>query len=83
VLDDILYQRNLHLLERVDAALERYERVVVPWGVLHQPGLEAGLLSRGFRLTSSEQRGFLPYGALARAIARILAHASSFESPNA
>ena len=83
VFDDILYRRNQHLLERIDAALERYDRVVVPWGVLHLPGIEAGLLVRGFRLTSDEPRSFLPYGALARMLERIFSHPAAVASPGA
>jgi hypothetical protein len=73
LLEDVLYMRNRHLLERIDAALERHPRVIVPWGALHLAGVEAGLLARGFELASSEPRSFLPYGALVRALTRAAA----------
>jgi hypothetical protein len=73
LLEDVIHLRNRHLLERIDGALERHPRVVVPWGALHLAGVEAGLLARGFELASSEARGFLPYGALARVLTRTAA----------
>lgn len=73
LLEDVIELRNRHLLERIDEALERHPRVVVPWGALHLAGVEAGLLARGFELASSEPRSFLPYGALARALTRTAA----------
>lgn len=73
LLEDVLEMRNRHLLERIDAALARHPRVVVPWGALHLGGIEAGLLARGFELASSEPRSFLPYRALARALTRTAA----------
>jgi hypothetical protein len=69
-LDDVLEKRNAHVLERVDEALERRARVVVPWGALHLTGIEAGLLERGFVLASSEPRSFLPYRAVIALLAR-------------
>jgi hypothetical protein len=68
--DDLLEKRNAHVLERVDAALARRPRVVVPWGALHLTGIEAGLFARGFTLASSEPRSFLPYGAVIGLLAR-------------
>lgn len=68
---DVLDERNAHVLARIDGALERRPRVVVPWGALHLAGIEAGLLERGFALASSEPRSFLPYRALAKALRRM------------
>jgi hypothetical protein len=70
VVDDVLDERNAHVLARVDEALERRRRVVVPWGALHLGGIEAGLFERGFALASSEPRSFLPYRALIEAFTR-------------
>ena len=73
LIEDVIELRNRHLLERIDEALERHPRVIVPWGALHLAGVEAGLFERGFELASSEPRSFLPYGALARALSRAAA----------
>jgi hypothetical protein len=70
LIEDVIELRNRHLLERIDAALERAPRVIVPWGALHLAGIEAGLLARGFTLAASEPRSFLPYGALGRVLTR-------------
>jgi hypothetical protein len=72
-LDDVLDKRNAHLLERIDEALARRPRVVVPWGVLHLADVEAGLHARGFELASSEPRSFLPYAALLGIVTRMAA----------
>jgi hypothetical protein len=69
--DDVLTKRNAHVLARIDAALARRPRVVVPWGVLHLAEIEAGLLERGFTLASSEPRSFLPYAAVLGMLARM------------
>jgi hypothetical protein len=71
VVEDLIEKRNRHVLERLDAALERHDRVVVPWGVLHLAGIEAGVLERGFALASSEPRSFLPYEALLVVLTRM------------
>ena len=71
IAEDVLDKRNQHLLERIDAALPRYARVVVPWGVLHLADIEAGLFERGFELTSRETRSFLSYAALLQLVARM------------
>jgi hypothetical protein len=71
VVDDVLEKRNQHVLGRIDEALARRPRVVVPWGALHLGGIEAGLFERGFALASSEPRSFLPYRALTEALSRM------------
>ena len=73
LIEDVIHLRNRHLLERIDEALARHARVIVPWGALHLAGVEAGLYERGFELASSQPRSFLPYGALARALTRTAA----------
>jgi hypothetical protein len=69
--DDVLTKRNEHLLTRIDDALARRQRVVVPWGVLHLADIQAGLHERGFALASSEPRSFLPYAALLSILSRM------------
>lgn len=45
---DLFARRNEHVLARLDEVLVDYPRVVVPWGALHLPTLEAAVLQRGF-----------------------------------
>jgi hypothetical protein len=52
---DVVDLRNEHLVGEIERALgEDYERVVVPWGALHLPGIEETVLSWGFAETSRE-----------------------------
>ena len=53
---DILENRNAHLLAEIDEALRTHDTVVVPWGALHLPGIEAALEAQGFRETGRIDR---------------------------
>ncbi|MBW2280601.1 MAG: hypothetical protein JRG82_07630 [Deltaproteobacteria bacterium] len=54
--DEVIGMRNRHLLGRIDASLEEFRHVVVPWGAAHMPQLERGVLARGFSLSGRESR---------------------------
>jgi hypothetical protein len=54
--NDILDKRNEHLLQRIDEALVNHQRVVVPWGAYHLPGISAVLEGKGFKLVKSQER---------------------------
>jgi hypothetical protein len=58
---DIFQRRNEHLLAEVEAALEDYERVVVPWGGLHLPFIEGAILERGFDPTDRDRRRLISW----------------------
>jgi hypothetical protein len=45
---DIVTFRNERVLRSMDAALERFDHIAIPWGALHMPGIEAGVAARGF-----------------------------------
>jgi hypothetical protein len=53
---DILANRNAHLLDEIDKALHTHDLVVVPWGALHLPGIEAELKAQGFHETARTDR---------------------------
>lgn len=56
---DLFARRNEHVLARLDEVLVNYARVVVPWGALHLPALEAAVLERGFeRVDETSHRLF-------------------------
>jgi hypothetical protein len=57
LIDDLLTKRNRHLLDEADARLLQSERIIVPWGVVHMPGIAKEIQKSGFRLT--ETRNFL------------------------
>jgi hypothetical protein len=52
---DVVDRRNEHLVGEIEQALGDYQRVVVPWGALHLPGIEEKVLSWGFSETAREQ----------------------------
>ncbi|MGC1479184.1 MAG: hypothetical protein WA771_01670 [Chthoniobacterales bacterium] len=48
LLGDIVTNRNAHLLEQIDEALDSANLVIVPWGAMHLPEIELHLLANGF-----------------------------------
>jgi hypothetical protein len=65
---DILDQRNQHLFGEIEAALEDYERVVVPWGALHLPAVEREVTGLGFEETSRELHELISWGTILAAL---------------
>lgn len=61
---DILTRRNEQLIATLDEALEDYGRVVIPWGAMHLPVVEAALVQRGFELVSAERRPIIFYATI-------------------
>jgi hypothetical protein len=53
---ELIEVRNAHLLTRISESLERYDRIVVPWGAAHMPGLETAIRADGFTLLSRKAR---------------------------
>ena len=49
-------RRTVHLLEEIDQALETSDLIIVPWGAMHLPEIEASLLSQGFVATDLTAR---------------------------
>lgn len=65
--EDLIERRNAHLLSEMGEAFVEFDRVVVPWGALHLPGIERSLLSGGFsEVERSEHRLILWITLLAR-----------------
>jgi hypothetical protein len=50
LLDDLLRKRNQHLLEEIHARLAQSDKIIVPWGAAHMPGIAKGIQESGFRL---------------------------------
>jgi hypothetical protein len=65
---DVFSHRNEHLLQQIEEALLEFERVVVPWGALHMPEIEAAVLEDGFALERSERRRLVSWGTVAAAL---------------
>jgi hypothetical protein len=53
LLNDLLRKRNRHVLDEIQTRLPQPEPTIVPWGVAHMPGIEAGIQASGFRLAET------------------------------
>jgi hypothetical protein len=65
---EILDLRNEHLARELERALTEYQRVVVPWGALHLPGIEQVVLGWGFEETSRELHPLFGWSTIAAAL---------------
>ena len=70
--EDLVVRRNRHVIVELDRALEDYARVVIPWGALHMPGIEHGVLSRGFEPVGERRRLAVRYATLANGLRLLL-----------
>jgi hypothetical protein len=52
---DVVQNRNACCLSRIETAVKNHDRVVIPWGAMHMPGLEKGVLEKGFVLASRKK----------------------------
>jgi hypothetical protein len=48
VMADILDKRNQIVIRSLARSLVHYDTVVIPWGAMHMPAIEAAVLARGF-----------------------------------
>lgn len=78
---DLFARRNEHLLGEIRAALPDFEHVVVPWGALHLPAIEAAILEEGFERGTSRRRRLLSWSTIGRALAREAPAAPAPASP--
>lgn len=64
--EDLITRRNEHLLTRLDEALVEYQRIIVPWGALHLPGIESAIFQRGFERTQEARHRLLTWRGIVR-----------------
>ena len=69
VMADILDKRNDAVIEGMIQTLKRYDTIVIPWGAMHMPAIEAAVLEQGFAPGKTQERLSLdfrtiPYGDL-------------------
>jgi hypothetical protein len=69
VQDDLIALRNTHLIEQLDFALDRYDRIIIPWGALHLPAIQVAIEARGFELSAVSRQPIIRYRTLMAAIA--------------
>ncbi|WP_052643346.1 hypothetical protein [Syntrophotalea carbinolica] len=48
LMNDILHKRNAVVINALQRSLQRYDTIIVPWGGMHMPAIEAAVLDRGF-----------------------------------
>ncbi|MDP6979180.1 MAG: hypothetical protein QF570_11350 [Myxococcota bacterium] len=61
---DVIVMRNEHLMGEMERALGQSRRVIVPWGALHLPGIEAFVLDRGFVQAAEARRRVVSWSTL-------------------
>ncbi|MDG5469165.1 hypothetical protein P9J64_12620 [Deltaproteobacteria bacterium IMCC39524] len=69
VMADILDKRNDAVIAGMVQTLKRYDTVIIPWGAMHMPAIEAAVLEQGFAPGKAQERLSLdfrtiPYGEL-------------------
>ena len=69
VMADILDKRNDAVIEGMVQTLKRYDTIIIPWGAMHMPAIEAAVLEQGFAPGKAQERLSLdfrtiPYGEL-------------------
>ncbi len=69
VMADILDKRNDAVIAGMVKTLKHYETVIIPWGAMHMPAIEAAVLEQGFSPGQVQERLSLdfrtiPYGEL-------------------
>ena len=70
---DVIARRNEHLMKRLDETLLEYRHVVVPWGAIHLPWVEAVLLQRGYVRTEETRHRLFHWSGIASKLARSFA----------
>jgi len=60
--DDLLVKRNEHLLGEIRTHLQTSDRLMVPWGVAHMPGLARDIQKEGFHLAETHDFVVIRFG---------------------
>jgi len=61
IMHEIVEVRNQHVLDQLARSLDSHERFVLPWGALHMPGLEDGVLALGFTPAAMQTRPVISF----------------------
>ena len=60
--DDLLVNRNAHLLQELRTRLTTSNDFIIPWGAAHMPGLAAGIQQDGFHLVGTRNFVSIRFG---------------------
>jgi len=77
---DVLTRRNRVLIEALDESLDEYERIIVPWGALHLPEVEAEVLARGFALGTTKRHLLFRYASILSALVQLMGQGDTEEA---
>jgi hypothetical protein len=61
---DILDKRNAVVIDALERSLEHYDTIVIAWGAMHMPAIEAALLERGFVPGDKKERLVFAFSAI-------------------
>ena len=61
---EVIEKRNTHVLNTLDEQIKTRNSIVIPWGAQHMPGLEKGLLTRGYAITAQQSRLVISFAGL-------------------
>ncbi len=61
VMADILDKRNEVVVASMSKALQRYDTIIIPWGAMHMPAIEAAVLEQGFEPGERKERMSLDF----------------------
>jgi len=64
IMEDILDRRNEAVIRHLERALNSYQTIVVPWGAMHMPAIEAALEEQGFTRSTERERLSLAYASI-------------------
>ena len=56
VMTDIIDKRNEAVIDGMVRTLARYDTIVIPWGAMHMPAIEAAVLEMGFTAGDKHER---------------------------
>ena len=56
VMADILDKRNAVVIDGMERCLAHYDTIIIPWGAMHMPAIEAAVLAQGFVPAASRER---------------------------
>ena len=68
---DIFDLRNALLLDHIAEATTEFDHVIVPWGALHLPDIEAAILDDGFEPTERTRHRLLSWATVSSALAAL------------
>lgn len=67
IMQDILERRNQEVIHHLRRAVGRYDAIVIPWGALHMPQIEAEVLSQGYELQQVRERRSMDFSKMVKA----------------